>query len=106
MNIFYILNKSNKMSYNINLILEYILSLSEKENEFCVNQEILFNFRIIKNSSDIETILSKQLSLVENKDYKIIQDIEINRTYKYIKINNNYILTPFALKSIVYEILL
>jgi hypothetical protein len=94
------------MSYNINLILEYILSLSEKENEFCVNQEILFNFRIIKNSSDIETILSKQLSLVENKDYKIIQDIEINRTYKYIKINNNYILTPFALKSIVYEILL
>jgi hypothetical protein len=97
------------MSDNINLILEYILSLSEKENEFCVNQEILFNFGIIKkntHSSDIETILSKQLSLVENKDYKIIQDIEINRTYKYIKINNNYMLTPFALKSVVYEILL
>lgn len=93
---------------NINQILEYILSLSEKENEFCVNQEILFNFGIIQknmNSTDIDRFLSKQL-LFENKDYIIIQDVEINRTYKYIKINNNYILTPSALKSVIYEMLL
>jgi hypothetical protein len=62
-----------------------MLSLHGKEYDFCINHDILFELELLSkniNNSDIETILSKQLLLVKNKDYKIIQDVEINRTYK------------------------
>ena len=95
------------MTINIKKILKYILSLHRKEYDFCINHDILFDLELLSkniNNSDIESILSKQLLLVKNKDYKIIQDVEINRTYKYIKINNIYKITPNALKLIILKI--
>jgi hypothetical protein len=95
------------MTINIKKILKYMLSLHGKEYDFCINHDILFELELLSkniNNSDIETILSRQLLLVKNKDYKIIQDVEINRTYKYIKINNIYKLTPNALKLIILKI--
>lgn len=80
--------------------MNYFLSLCGKENEFCVEQEKLFEFGVLKSNTEsyhTKRTLNEYLSLIENEDYKIIE-IEQLRYQKGCTLKKEYWLTPYALK--------
>ncbi len=84
--------------------MKYFLSLCGKEHEFCVDQEKLTEFGVLKEnaqSNHIKRTLTDYLLLVEDEDYILLSHVGESRLNKHGGSNGNkktYILTPYALK--------
>ncbi len=59
--------------------MKYFLSLCGKEHEFCVDQEKLTEFGVLKEnaqSNHIKRTLTEQLLLVANEDFSLLLNVE------------------------------
>jgi hypothetical protein len=72
--------------------LKYLLSIWQKENEFCVESNKLYKYKMV-NYYDIKNYF-KELGLIENKDYIVDNSIELRNITK-----QTYKLTPSAFKT-------
>ena len=62
----------SKFYSHINIeFMDYFLSLIYRENEFCVDQSMLLQYKVINTNNKSSDILRalKQYDLVENEDY-------------------------------------
>ncbi len=59
--------------------MDYFLSLCGKEHEFCVEQEKLTEYGVLKEnaqSNHIKRTLTEQLLLVANEDFSLLLNVE------------------------------
>ncbi len=90
---------------NVYCFKKFLLDI-EKRNDFCITEDMLILFNIIKKTSDVINLIIFE-SLIQDKDYILIEEIHtLNNKYKqknYNVLKKKYLFNVNTFKKILYN---